>query len=126
MLDGIKTQINNFSNLELLEYNNLKSNSAKNLYCLLKRSNTNSQTINIKDFNEAVLNKSIVEMSYLQEKKFFKDIERDILKPIINELSSEYDIGFKNVAFKDLSYEKITEEGRGRYGKVNSIIFKWK
>lgn len=126
MIRDFKEQINNFSNLELLEYNNLKSNSAKNLYCLLKKSNTNSQTISIKDFNVAVLNKSIVEMSYLQEKKFFKDIEKDILKPIIDELSSEYDIGFKNIAFKDLSYQKVTEKGRGRYGKVSSIVFKWK
>ena len=35
--------VENFNNLELLEFSNLKSNGAKSLYCLLKSGDKNSK-----------------------------------------------------------------------------------
>ena len=118
--------VENFNNLELLEFSNLKSNGAKSLYCLLKSSDKNSNSISLDDLKDLVLNDSLVKLDYLNKPIYFKDLEKDILKPIIAELSHEYNFGFNKKPFNNLRYKKETSQvGRGKNGKVKSLTFEW-
>lgn len=61
---------------------------------------------------------------HIPEKYKMKDIDKDILKPMIKELSRERTLfDQKRIPFKNLKYEKIKGKGRGQGGTVIKIKF---
>lgn len=104
----------NFTMFELAEFSNLKSKYTQTLYRLLKQyRSTGYLTMKWADFIEIM----DIPTSY----RVF-DIERQILKPSIVELTQEADIfNQNNPIFKKLLYKKIRGKGRGR--PIESIEF---
>ncbi|EAK7232422.1 replication initiation protein [Campylobacter jejuni] len=109
-----------FTGFELAEFVALSGKYTKTLYRLLKQYRT---TGNARfEWNEF---KRIMD---IPEKMRICDIDKDILKPAIKELSKERNLFDQiRVPFKNLAYEKEKEKGtRGRGGKVSAIIFSFK
>ena len=105
MLNNFKD--GNFTMLELAEFSSLKSKYTQTLYRLLKQFRfTGFRSIKWAEFIEIM----DIPTSY----RMF-DIERQILKPAIAELTQEADIfNQNNPIFKKLTYKKIRGTGRGR------------
>ena len=105
MLNNFKD--GNFTMLELAEFSSLKSKYTQTLYRLLKQFRfTGFRSIKWTEFIEIM----DIPTSY----RMF-DIERQILKPAIAELTQEADIfNQNNPIFKKLTYKKIRGTGRGR------------
>ena len=96
-----------FTMFELAEFSSLKSKYTQTLYRLLKQFRfTGFRSIKWTEFIEIM----DIPTSY----RMF-DIERQILKPAIAELTQEADIfNQNNPIFKKLTYKKIRGTGRGR------------
>lgn len=105
MLNNFKD--GNFTMLELAEFSSLKSKYTQTLYRLLKQFRfTGFRSIKWAEFIEIM----DIPTSY----RMF-DIERQIIKPAIAELTQEADIfNQNNPIFKKLTYKKIRGTGRGR------------
>lgn len=105
MLNNFKD--GNFTMLELAEFSSLKSKYTQTLYRLLKQFRfTGFRSIKWAEFIEIM----DIPTSY----RMF-DIERQIIKPAIAELTQEADIfNQNNPIFKKLIYKKIRGTGRGR------------
>lgn len=97
----------NFTMFELAEFSSLSSKYTQTLYRLLKQFRfTGFRSIKWAEFIEIM----DIPTSY----RMF-DIERQILKPAIAELTQEADIfNQNNPIFKKLTYKKIRGTGRGR------------
>lgn len=131
-LESIEIQVNprfeyilnqltaNFTAFELGEFISLSGKYTKTLYRLLKQYRTTG-TARF-EWNEF---KRIMD---IPEKLAMCDIDKDILKPAIKELSKERNLFDQiRVPFKNLAYEKEKQKGtRGRGGKVSGIIFTFK
>ncbi|ELU5076016.1 replication initiation protein [Campylobacter jejuni] len=131
-LDKIEIQVNprfeyilnqlttNFTAFELAEFISLSGKYTKTLYRLLKQYRTTG-TARF-EWNEF---KRIMD---IPEKLAMCDIDKDILKPAIKELSKERNLFDQiRVPFKNLAYEKEKQKGtRGRGGKVSGISFTFK
>ncbi len=109
--------MNNFTRFELAEFVNLSGKYTKTIYRLLKQyRSTGIFKIEFERFKEILdIPKSYKRMS---------DIESDILKPAIKELSSERSL-FDQIRtpFKNLTYEKGKTKGKGN--KITHLIFKF-
>mgnify|MGYP003373599458 FL=1 len=96
-----------FTMLELAEFSSLKSKYTQTLYRLLKQFRfTGFRSIKWAEFIEIM----DIPTSYRA-----RDIDKQILKPAITELTQEADIfNQNNPIFKKLTYKKIRGTGRGR------------
>ncbi|MBK3487693.1 replication initiation protein [Campylobacter fetus subsp. venerealis] len=105
MLNNFKD--GNFTMLELAEFSSLKSKYTQTLYRLLKQFRfTGFRSIKWAEFIEIM----DIPTSYRA-----RDIDKQILKPAITELTQEADIfNQNNPIFKKLTYKKIRGTGRGR------------
>ena len=105
MLNNFKD--GNFTMLELAEFSSLKSKYTQTLYRLLKQFRfTGFRSIKWAEFIEIM----DIPTSYRA-----RDIDKQILKPAIAELTQEADIfNQNNPIFKKLIYKKIRGTGRGR------------
>ena len=114
MLNNFKD--GNFTMLELAEFSSLKSKYTQTLYRLLKQFRfTGFRSIKWAEFIEIM----DIPTSY----RMF-DIERQILKPAIAELTQEADIfNQNNPIFKKLTYKKIRGTGRGRPVEIIEFYF---
>ena len=106
-----------YTRLDLEEYWDLSSEYAKRLYpYLMQFRSTGVLYMKWDDFKE----KLHIPKSYRA-----RDIERQILKPLINDLTREHNLFSGNrVIFKGLTYEKIYKAGRGN--PIDIIKFTWK
>lgn len=104
----------NFTMFELAEFSSLSSKYTQTLYRLLKQYKTTGYlTIKWADF---------IEIMDIPKSYSMGDIDKQILKPAIAELTQEADIfNQNNPIFKKLIYKKIRGKGRGR--PVESIEF---
>ncbi|WP_181566393.1 replication initiation protein [Helicobacter monodelphidis] len=106
----------NFTRFELAEFIALSGKYTKTLYRLLKQfRSTGLLHIEWKEF---------LRVMDIPESYKICDIERQILKPAIKELTAPrtlFDI--KRTPFESLSYTKIKGKGRGRGGNVIGIEF---
>lgn len=116
----IKELTSNFTTFELLEFINLNSKYTKTLYRLLKQ--YRSTGIMKMKWNEFESIMDIPRNTYNM-----CDIDKQILKPAIKELTKERTLfDTSRVAFQNLQYEKIKEKGfggRGQGGKIVGIQF---
>lgn len=105
MLNNFKD--GNFTMLELAEFSSLKSKYTQTLYRLLKQFRfTGFRSIKWAEFIDIM----DIPTSYRA-----RDIDKQILKPAIAELTQEADIfNQNNPIFKKLIYKKIRGTGRGR------------
>lgn len=105
MLNNFKD--GNFTMLELAEFSSLKSKYTQTLYRLLKQFRfTGFRSIKWAEFIEIM----DIPTSYRA-----RDIDKQIIKPAIAELTQEADIfNQNNPIFKKLIYKKIRGTGRGR------------
>lgn len=110
----------NFTVFELSEFVSLNGKYTKTLYRLLKQFRTTGKVyFKWEDF---------LELMDIPKYKQIGEIERDILKPAIKELTRERHL-FDQIRtpFKNLTYEKKKQKGtRGRGGKVIGITFTFK
>lgn len=107
----------NFTAFELTEFIALSGKYTKTLYRLLKQYRATGKVyFKWEEFRRII---------DIPENKKMGEIERDILKPAIKELSKERNLfDQKRTPFKNLAYEKEKQKGtRGRGGKVSGIIF---
>ena len=109
----------NFTRFELAEFIALSGKYTKTLYRLLKQyRQTGYMRMEWDEF------KRILD---IPEKLKMCDIDKDILKPAIKELTAERNLFDRaRIPFKDLSYTKIKGNGRGRGGNVIAIEFRFK
>lgn len=109
----------NFTRFELAEFIALSGKYTKTLYRLLKQyRQTGYMRMEWEEF------KRILD---IPEKLKMCDIDKDILKPAIKELTAERNLfDTKRIPFKDLTYTKIKGKGRGRGGNVIAIEFSFK
>ena len=109
----------NFTRFELAEFIALSGKYTKTLYRLLKQyRQTGYMQMEWSEF------KRILD---IPEKLKMCDIDKDILKPALRELTAEQNLfDTKRIPFKDLSYTKIKGKGRGRGGNVIAIEFRFK
>lgn len=107
----------NFTAFELTEFIALSGKYTKTLYRLLKQYRTTGKVYF--KWEEFCRIMDIPE-NYRQS-----EVDKEILKPAIKELSKERNIfDQKRTPFKNLAYEKEKQKGtRGRGGKVSGIIF---
>lgn len=131
-LESIEIQVNpqfeyilnqltaNFTAFELAEFIALSGKYTKTLYRLLKQFRTTG-----KAYFEWEEFKRVMD---IPEKLAMRDIDKDILKPAIKQLTKERNLFDQiRVPFKNLAYEKEKAKGtRGRGGKVTGIIFTFK
>ena len=109
-----------FTRFELAEFVNLSGKYTKTLYRLLKQFRlTGKMRIQWDEF---------MRIMNIPQNKQIGEIDRDILKPALKELTKERNLfDQKRTPFKNLAYEKIKEKGtRGRGGKVIGIEFSFK
>ena len=114
MLNNFKD--GNFTMLELAEFSSLKSKYTQTLYRLLKQFRfTGFRSIKWAEFIEIM----DIPTSYRA-----RDIDKQILKPAIAELTQEADIfNQNNPIFKKLIYKKIRGTGRGRPVELIEFYF---
>lgn len=112
--------LRNFTRFELAEFVNLNSKYTKTLYRLLKQYRTMGKMRMQWD--------EFMRIMDIPQNKQIGEIDRDILKPALKELTKERNLfDQKRTPFKNLAYEKIKEKGtRGRGGKVIGIEFSFK
>ncbi|EMC9373710.1 replication initiation protein [Campylobacter lari] len=109
----------NFTSFELAEFIALSGKYTKTLYRLLKQYRTTG--IAYFEWDEF---KRIMDIS---EKMRMCDIDKDIIKPAIKELTKERTLFDQvRIPFKNLSFEKKKIKARGRGGKVVGIEFTFK
>ena len=109
----------NFTAFELAEFIALSGKYTKTLYRLLKQYRSTG-----KAYFEWEEFKRVMD---IPEKMRMCDIDKDILKPAIKELSKERNLFDQiRVPFKNLAYEKDKAKSRGRGGKVIGITFTFK
>lgn len=130
-LEGITLQVNtefaylineltaNFTAFELEEFIALSGKYTKTLYRLLKQyRNTGYLKMEWDEF---------VRVMDIPEKLKQCDIDKDILKPTIEELTKKRNLLDQvRVPFENLTFTKIKGKGRGRGGKVIGIEFSFK
>ncbi|CZE51574.1 replication initiation protein [Campylobacter geochelonis] len=106
--------MNNFTRFELAEFVNLNGKYTKTIYRLLKQyRSTGIFKIEFEKFKEIL----DIPKSYAT-----RDIEKQILKPAVAELSTERSLfDQKRTPFKNLSYKKTKTKGKGN--KVTGIEF---
>lgn len=112
--------LKNFTAFELTEFVSLNGKYTKTLYRLLKQyRRTGKMQMQWDEF---------VRIMDIPQNKQIGEIDRDILKPAIKELTKERNLfDQQRTPFKNLAYEKIKEKGtRGRGGKVVGIEFSFK
>ena len=108
-----------FTSFELTEFIALSGKYTKTLYRLLKQYRTTGKV-----YFEWEEFKRIMDIS---EKMRMCDIDKDILKPAIKELTKERNLFDQiRIPFKNLAYEKDKAKSRGRGGKVIGITFTFK
>lgn len=108
-----------FTAFELAEFIALSGKYTKTLYRLLKQYRTTGKV-----YFEWEEFKRIMD---IPEKLAMRDIDKNILKPAIKELSKERNLFDQiRVPFKNLAYEKDKAKSRGRGGKVIGITFTFK
>lgn len=109
-----------FTRFELAEFVNLSGKYTKTLYRLLKQYRTMGKMRMQWD--------EFVRIMDIPQSYQMCDIEKQILKPALKELTKERNLfDQKRTPFKNLAYEKIKEKGtRGRGGKVIGIEFSFK
>lgn len=131
-LESIEIQVNphfdylinqltaNFTAFELSEFIALSGKYTKTLYRLLKQFRTTGKAYF--EWEE------FCRIMDIPEKLAMRDIDKDILKPAIKQLTKERNLFDQiRVPFKNLAYEKEKAKGtRGRGGKVTGIIFTFK
>ena len=105
-----------FTMFELAEFSGLKSKYTQTLYRLLKQFRfTGFRSMKWGEF---------VEIMDIPTSYRTRDIDRQILRPAISELSQEADIfNQNNPIFKNLTYKKIRGTGRGRPIKLINFTF---
>lgn len=109
----------NFTSFELAEFIALSGKYTKTLYRLLKQYRTTGTA-----YFEWEEFKRIMDIS---EKMRMCDIDKDIIKPAIKELTKERTLFDQvRIPFKNLSFEKKKIKARGRGGKVVGIEFTFK
>lgn len=109
----------NFTRFELAEFIALSGKYTKTLYRLLKQYRQTGYMHMEWDEFKRILD---IPECYRQI-----DIDQQILKPAIKELTAERNLfDTKRIPFKDLSYTKIKGKGRGRGGNVIAIRFDFK
>ncbi|TXE84817.1 replication initiation protein [Campylobacter peloridis] len=109
----------NFTSFELAEFIALSGKYTKTLYRLLKQYRTTG-----KAYFEW---ENFLRILEIPEKMRMCDIDKDILKPAIKELTKERTLFDQvRVPFKNLSFEKKKISARGRGGKVVGIEFTFK
>ena len=109
----------NYTGFELAELVSLSSGYTKRLYRMLKQYKTTG--LFHMEWDE-FLRVMDIPPSYKM-----RDIEKQILKPAIKELTRERTLwDISRIPFENLKYEKIKKAGRGRGGKVSAIEFKFK
>ncbi|EGK8065506.1 replication initiation protein [Campylobacter lari] len=109
----------NFTSFELAEFIALSGKYTKTLYRLLKQYRTTGTA-----YFEWEEFKRIMDIS---EKMRMCDIDKDILKPAIKELTKERTLFDQvRIPFKNLAFEKKKIKARGRGGKVVGIEFTFK
>lgn len=108
--------MNNFTKFELAEFVNLNGKYTKTIYRLLKQyRSTGIFKIEFEKFKEILDIPKSYQMC---------DIDQQILKPAIKELSSERSLfDQKRTPFKNLTYEKGKTKGKGN--KITHLIFKF-
>lgn len=130
-LEGITLQVNtefaylineltaNFTAFELEEFIALSGKYTKTLYRLLKQyRNTGYLKMEWDEFAMVM---------DIPEKLKQCDIDKDILKPAIKELTKERNLfDITRIPFENLTYTKLKGKGRGRGGNVIGIEFKFK
>lgn len=130
-LEGITLQVNtefaylineltaNFTAFELEEFIALSGKYTKTLYRLLKQyRNTGYLKMEWDEF---------VRVMDIPEKLKQCDIDKDILKPAIKELTKERNLfDITRIPFENLTYTKLKGKGRGRGGNVIGIEFSFK
>jgi len=109
----------NFTAFELEEFIALSGKYTKTLYRLLKQYRTTGKArFEWEEF---------CRIMDIPEKLKMCDIDKDILKPALKELTKERTLFDQiRVPFKNLAYEKEKTAGRGRGGKVSGIVFTFK
>lgn len=109
----------NFTRFELAEFIALSGKYTKTLYRLLKQyRQTGYMRMEWEEF------KRILDIPECYRQI---DIDQQILKPAIKELTAERNLfDTKRIPFKDLTYTKIKGKGRGRGGNVIAIEFSFK
>lgn len=107
-----------FTRFELAEFISLSGKYTKTLYKHLKQyRNTGFLEMKWDKFKECM---------NIPNNKQMGEIERDILKPVVKELTAERNLfDSKRIPFKNLTYEKIKGKGRGRGGNVIAIKFRF-
>lgn len=106
----------NFTRFELAEFVSISSKYTKRLYMNLKQ--FRSTGILTMEWNEF---KRIMDIPGSYQ---MRDIEKQILKPAIKELSQELNLfDSSRIPFKNLKYKKTRGKGRGRGGNVVGIEF---
>ena len=115
----IVNALSNFTRFELAEFMSLSGKYTKTLYRLLKQYRQTGYMHMEWDEFKRILD---IPECYRQI-----DIDQQILKPAIKELTAERNLfDTKRIPFKDLSYTKIKGKGRGRGGNVIAIRFDFK
>ncbi|MCV3474383.1 replication initiation protein [Campylobacter sp. CNRCH_2014_2849] len=109
----------NFTSFELAEFVALSGKYTKTLYRLLKQYRTTG-----KAYFEW---ENFLRILEIPEKMRMCDIDKDILKPAIKELTAERTLFDQvRIPFKNLAFEKKKIKARGRGGKVVGIEFTFK
>ncbi|WP_283795097.1 replication initiation protein [Campylobacter coli] len=110
----------NFTGFKLEEFITLSGKYTKTLYRLLKQYRTTGKAYF--EWEE------FCRIMDIPENKKICEIDRDILKPALKELTKERNLFDQiRVPFKNLAYEKEKQKGtRGRGGKVIGITFNFK
>ena len=113
--DMLKNYKLGFTTFELAEFVSLKGNYTKSLYRLLKQFRIQGEwTVKKEDFRK-LLN--------VPEKYRLIDIERNILKPAVEQLSQEHDLfNTARIPFKNLKVEKIKKTRGSKGGRGGTVI----
>lgn len=108
----------NFTRFELAEFINISGKYAKTLYRLLKQyRSTGFLKIEWAEF---------IRIMDIPECYNMCDIEKQILRPAIKELTKERTLfDSRRIPFENLQYKKIKGNGRGRGGNVIGIEFSY-
>lgn len=113
--DMLKNYKLGFTSFELAEFVCLTGNYTKSLYRLLKQFRTQGEwTVKKEDFRK-LLN--------VPEKYRLIDIDRNILKPAVEQLSREHDLfDTVRVPFKNLKVDKIKKVRGSRGGRGGTVV----
>lgn len=113
---AIKNYKLGFTSFELLEFADFSSGYTKIIYRLLKQFRTTGVLyIEMNEFRRLL---------HIPESYKMCDIDKQILKPTIKELTAERNLfNQSRIPFKDLKVEKIKGSGRGQGGNIKALQF---